>query len=82
MRCSILVLWGTGGIIVSYFEMVQNLNMDHWEHIVLSRLKMHMMDTYSNVNTMAKNNNISLRRAAYSLAMDHVVEAMKMRGWV
>jgi glutamate dehydrogenase/leucine dehydrogenase len=41
-----------------------------------------MMETYSNVNTMAKSNNISLRRAAYSLAMEHVVEAMKMRGWV
>ena len=71
------------GVIVSYFEMVQNLKMDHWEQdIVHSRMKMHMMETYRNVNTMAKNNNISLRRAAYRLAMDHGVEAMKMRGWV
>ena len=83
MRCSILVLWGTGGIIVSYFEMVKNLKMDHWDQdIVHSRLKMHMMETYINLNTMAKNTNISLRRAAYLLAMKHGVEAMKMRGWV
>jgi glutamate dehydrogenase/leucine dehydrogenase len=31
---------------------------------------------------MATKNNISLRRAAYSLAVDNVVEAMKVRGWV
>jgi len=77
-----LFLRGTVGIIVSYFEMVQNLKMDQWEQdIVHSRLKQ-MMETHGNVNTMAKNNNISLRRASYSLAMEYVVEAMKMRGWV
>jgi glutamate dehydrogenase (NAD(P)+) len=75
------VLCNAGGVIVSYFEMVQNLNMDHWERdAVHSRLKMHMTETYRMVYNMATSNNISLRRAAYSRAMEHVVEVMKMRG--
>jgi glutamate dehydrogenase (NAD(P)+) len=77
------VLCNAGGVIVSYFEMVQNLNMDHWEQdAVHSRLKMYMTETYRTVYNMATSNNISLRRAAYSRAMEHMVEAMKMRGWI
>jgi glutamate dehydrogenase (NAD(P)+) len=77
------VLCNAGGVIVSYYEMVQNLNMDHWEQdTVHSRLKMHMKETYRTVFEMATTNKISLRRAAYSRAMEHVVEAMKKRGWV
>jgi glutamate dehydrogenase (NAD(P)+) len=61
--------------------MVQNLNMDHWERdAVHSRLKMHMTETYHSVFEMATINKISLRRAAYSRAMEHVVDAMKVRG--
>jgi glutamate dehydrogenase (NAD(P)+) len=76
-------LCNAGGVIVSYFEMVQNLNMDHWERdIVDTRLKKAVTQTYREVHDFAVTNNISLRRAAYSLAVDHVAEAMKVRGWV
>lgn len=76
-------LCNAGGVIVSYFEMVQNLNMDHWDkETVDTRLKKTMTETYRAVYEMATKNNISLRRAAYSLAVDNVVEAMKVRGWV
>jgi glutamate dehydrogenase/leucine dehydrogenase len=47
---------------------------------VQSRLMMTITDTYRRVAGMAKENNISLRRAAYSIAMEQVVEAMKARG--
>ena len=77
------IVCNAGGVIVSYFEMVQNLNMDHWDRdAVQSRLKMQMTETYHTVFEMATSNNISLRRAAYSHAMGHVVDAMKMRGWI
>ncbi|PKL69904.1 MAG: glutamate dehydrogenase [Methanomicrobiales archaeon HGW-Methanomicrobiales-1] len=76
-------LCNAGGVIVSYFEMVQNLNLDHWDRkVVDTRLKKTMTETYREVHDSAVNNKISLRRAAYSLAVDHVVEAMKVRGWV
>jgi glutamate dehydrogenase (NAD(P)+) len=76
-------LCNAGGVIVSYFEMVQNLNMDHWDkEVVDSRLKKTMTETYRAVHDTAVTNKISLRRAAYSLAVEHVVDAMKARGWL
>ena len=76
-------LCNAGGVIVSYFEMVQNLNMDHWDReMVDSRLRKTMTETYREAYAAAVKNAIPLRRAAYSLAVDNVVEAMKARGWV
>ena len=76
-------LCNAGGVIVSYFEMVQNLNMDHWDReVVDSRLKKMMKETYRQVHEFSVKNNLSYRRAAYSLAVKHVAEAMKARGWV
>ena len=77
------ILCNAGGVIVSYLEMVQNLNMDHWEKEVIdTRLKKTMTETYRAVNGLSRENKISLRRASYSLAVQHVVEAMKVRGWL
>jgi glutamate dehydrogenase (NAD(P)+) len=77
------ILCNAGGVIVSHFEMVQNLNMDHWDkEVVDTRLKKAMTETYRAVYETSVKNKISLRRAAYSLAVEHVVEAMKVRGWV
>jgi len=77
------ILCNAGGVIVSYLEMVQNLNMDHWEKEVIdTRLKKTITETYRAVNGLSRENKISLRRASYSLAVLHVVEAMKVRGWL
>lgn len=76
-------LCNAGGVIVSYFEMVQNFNMDHWDrNVVETRLQKTMTETYREVQETSAQNKISLRRAAHSLAVDHVVEAMTVRGWV
>jgi glutamate dehydrogenase (NAD(P)+) len=77
------ILCNAGGVVVSYFEIVQNRNLDRWEKdMVRSRLMMTMTDTYHRVAEMASKNKISLRRAAYSIGVEQVVEAMKARGWV
>jgi len=72
-----------GGVIVSYFEMVQNFNMDQWdEEKVHRKLEKKMTDAYRAVHALALQNNAPLRQAAYSIAVARVVDAMKMRGWV
>jgi glutamate dehydrogenase (NAD(P)+) len=72
-----------GGVIVSYFEMVQNLNMYQWdEDEVNGNLKKKLGQAYRRVYVAAKENGLSLRQAAYTIAVANVVEAMRLRGWV
>ncbi len=72
-----------GGVIVSYFEMVQNFSLDRWEEETVHRkLEKKMVDAYRAVYDLAEKNNTPLREAAYSIAIARVVGAMKMRGWI
>lgn len=72
-----------GGVIVSYFEMVQNANLDHWaEREVYGRLEQKMVDAYRAVRDLASRNDVTMRKAAYSIAVERVVQAMRLRGWV
>ncbi len=77
------VLCNGGGVIVSYFEMVQNANFDHWdEHAVFSRLEKKMTGAYRSVRDLAFRNNVPMRQAAYTIAVGRVVQAMRLRGWI
>ena len=72
-----------GGVIVSYFEMVQNANLDHWdEEEVFRRLEKRMVDAYRAVRDLASRNGVPMRQAAYSIAVERVVQAMRLRGWI
>jgi glutamate dehydrogenase (NAD(P)+) len=76
-------LCNSGGVTVSYFEMVQNFALDRWdEESVRARLERKMTKAYHEVYAVAQEHSISLRQAAYTLAMKRVVDAMKLRGWV
>jgi glutamate dehydrogenase (NAD(P)+) len=77
------LLCNAGGAVVSYYEMVQNLNMDHWDAAEVDRrLKAKMTSTYHAVHETAQKMNFTLRQAAYTIAVHNVVEAMIARGWV
>lgn len=76
-------LCNAGGVTVSYFEMVQNFNMYYWsEDEVYKRLDEKMTVAYHSVYDTHKDRKISMRQAAYVRAIERVVEAMKLRGWV
>ncbi|MCX6004159.1 MAG: Glu/Leu/Phe/Val dehydrogenase [Chloroflexi bacterium] len=76
-------LCNAGGVTVSYFEMVQNFNMFYWEeNEVYERLDRKMTTAYHSVYDTHKEYKINMRQAAYVRAVERVVEAMKLRGWV
>jgi glutamate dehydrogenase (NAD(P)+) len=77
------ILCNGGGVIVSYFEMVQNFNLDHWDaEEVNQRLEKKMVAAYKVVRDLAFKNNVPMRQAGYTIAVGRVVKAMRFRGWV
>ncbi|MDD4874710.1 MAG: Glu/Leu/Phe/Val dehydrogenase [Dehalococcoidales bacterium] len=76
-------LCNAGGVTVSYFEMVQNFYMYTWEEAeVRERLDKKMTAAYHSVLNTSREYKINMRQAAYVLAVERVVAAMKLRGWI
>jgi len=77
------ILCNGGGVIVSYFEMVQNESGIQWEEEEIGiRLEKKMKEAYHSVYDFAAKNNTGMRQASYTLAVGRVVEAMQLRGWI
>jgi glutamate dehydrogenase (NAD(P)+) len=76
-------LCNAGGVTCSYFEGVQNDMNFYWsEAEVNQRLTEKMTGAFHNVLRMAQERHVYMRNAAYMVAIDSVVKAMKLRGWV
>jgi glutamate dehydrogenase (NAD(P)+) len=76
-------LANAGGVIASYFEQVQsNMNYYWTKDDVLGRLDIKMTSAFVAVSELARKRSLSMRDAAYVIAIDRVAKACRDRGWV
>jgi glutamate dehydrogenase (NAD(P)+) len=75
------ILANAGGVLTSYFEWVQNIQQLRWdEDEVNDRLRRRLRDAYGTVAAAAEEDGISLRQAAFGVAVQRVCEATSLRG--
>lgn len=77
------VLGNSGGVIVSYFEWVQNNQGYYWtEQEVDDRLVHLMKQSFQTVHEAAETYGVDMRLAAYMVGIKRMAESAKWRGWV
>ncbi|UKI51450.1 MAG: Glu/Leu/Phe/Val dehydrogenase [Clostridium sp.] len=75
------ILSNSGGVIVSYFEWVQNLQNFYWEEDdVNAKLKRQIVSAFNDVFDAREKYDCTFRVAAYIVALNRLVTAKKLRG--
>jgi glutamate dehydrogenase/leucine dehydrogenase len=75
------ILANSGGVIISYFEWVQDLQFYFWkESEIQQRLREIMVDIFNKVSLLSREEKIDMRTAAWILGITRIAEAQKIRG--
>jgi len=75
------ILTNAGGVTVSYFEWVQNIQQFQWGlDEVNEKLERKMVAAFQEVAALSEEKKVSLRVAAYMVAIDRVARAFELRG--
>jgi glutamate dehydrogenase (NAD(P)+) len=77
------VMANAGGVVVSYFEWVQNMQHFRWEEREINdKLGNIMRRAFREVDTHARQKDLSLRDAAYELGIERVIDTARTRGYI
>ena len=75
------ILANAGGVVVSYFEWVQDLQFYFWtEQEINLRLREIMSKAFQRVHAAAEEHRVDLRTAALMIAVKRVTDGHRLRG--
>ena len=75
------ILANSGALVVSYFEYIQSIHAYFWDLERVNReMKTILLEAFEKVWSLSKNQNCSLRNAAYMIAIANVAKSHELRG--